>query len=212
MSRSPARPDLKQRTWPVLAIGLAVMGAAAGLIALNESRRTAELAALTPPAPLAGVGAPFDLIDQNGRPTTDRSFAGRRRVIIFAPLDASGRARAALQVISSARELLGPSLGDTAFIWINTEPGDNMPARMTALLQDIAAPWTALTGPSHTIEALARAFYVPTSRPAAGAGVKGTPPPPATTAFLMDANGAFLSHRTVPPDPVAFAQWLGQSL
>lgn len=199
------------------AVVLAVAAMAAGLIYINEGYRSANLP-LSPPGQLAPatvrIGAPFDLVDHRGHPTSDRDFAGRKRLIVFASTGERDRILAALQVINSARELAGPAAARLALIWITTDPARDTPEKMSALLAE--APQSdvvGLTGPEPVVRALTRAFFVPDPlAPANPAMQKGAPPAPQVIAYLMDQNGVFLSHRTVPPDPAAFAQWLVQSL
>lgn len=201
----------------VAAAMLAVVAIAAALIALNEGQRRAELLSQPGDAGVAGhttVGAPFDLVDQNGRAVTDRSFAGRKRLMVFAPAAERDRILATLQVINSARELAAPASDRLACIWIVTDPDRSSPAQRDAILQQAGGTWTVLTGPEPAIQALMRAFYVPSPRPGSMNSLhpKGAPPAPVATAYLMDEQGSFLSHRTVPPDPAAVAGWLMQSL
>ena len=198
----------------MLAVGLV----AVGLIAVNESYRRAELPS-APPADGSGsqsvqIGAPFDLIDHRGQPVSDRSFAGRKRLMIFAAASDRDRILAALQVINSARDLLGPAQADVAALWITTDPVNDTPEKMSAVLAEARTKsWTGLTGPDAAVRALMRAFFIPPPGTTADTGTaKGVPPVPQVTAYLMDEHGGFLSHRTVPPDPTAFAQWLAQSL
>src|ERR1700761_4203814 len=55
------------------------------LLAASPSLPGGGRQAAQAPPPLAGaaLGGPFALVDQDGRPTTDKSFAGRYRAIYF---------------------------------------------------------------------------------------------------------------------------------
>lgn len=196
---------------------LAVVVAAAALITVNEATRRAELPPESPhsaPPDHTTVGGPFELVDQNGQTVTDRSFAGRKRLMVFAPATERDRILATLQVINSARELAGPAADRIAGIWIVTDPGHSSQQQRAAILAEAGGRWSALSGPEPVIAALMRAYFVPATKAAeATAGHrKGAPPAPVVTAYLMDEQGSFLSHRTVPPDPAAVANWLMQSL
>lgn len=191
---------------------LAVALTAGTAIAVNEVMRRNELQQTSPPVKATQVGAPFDLINQSGNRISDRNFAGRKRLMIFAATTEQDSIRAALQVINSARELAGPTMADLACLWITTDPERDTPERLSALLAETGGDWTALTGSATAIRALMRAYFVPDPEiQSSSPRPKGAPPAAVIVAYLMDENGAFLSHRTVSPDPAAIAYWLTQS-
>lgn len=194
-------------------IMLAVVVIAGASIAYNEYMRRNELPGATTGQQGGQVGAPFTLTDQTGRKVSDTSFAGRKRLMIFAPSSDRQRIMAALQILNSAREIAGPAAAGIAYIWITTDPENDEPAKLGAMLAEAGGDWTALTGSRQEIRSLMQAFFVPeTQTPTASHVVKGTPPTAATIAYLMDKNGLFLSHRIVPPDASAIALWLNKSL
>lgn len=192
---------------------VAVVAIAGAAIAFNEVMRRSELTEGTIPRQQARVGAPFDLLDQNGRHVSDASFSGHKRLMIFAATSERDRVLASLQVLNSARELIGPAASGLAFIWITTDPANDTPGKLAAVLAEAGGDWTALTGDPLAVRALMHAYFVPDPQSATPPPhSKGAPPAPVTVAYLMDESGAFLTHRTVPPDPVVIAQWLSQSL
>ncbi|MFV0367274.1 MAG: SCO family protein [Hyphomicrobiaceae bacterium] len=187
---------------------------------VNEHRRQADLTAVTPsqkfpakPGP-GRIGATFDLIDQTGKRRTSAGFTGRKMLMIFAALSEKPQTFAALQVLNSARELIGPAAQNIAFVWITTDPVNDTPNRLATALARTGGEWTALTGTTKAIDDLAASYFVPAvlaRRTINKAATKGAPPVLATIAYLIDENGAFISHRTLPPDPAAVAQWLLQA-
>lgn len=192
---------------------LAVVAIAGAAIALNEAMRRTELSEGLPPGQRARIGAPFNLIDQNGRRVSDTSFAGRKRLMIFAATSDRDRILATLQVLNAARDQTGPKAVALACIWITTDPERDTPAKLAAVLAETGGDWTALTGSTETIRILLRGFFVTDANaPPPQHAVKGAPPPAFSIAYLMDENGVFLSHRAISPDPAAIALWLNQSL
>ncbi len=205
----PARP----RRPHFAAVMLAVVVIAGASIAFNETMRRSDLADGSIPLTQVHVGAPFRLVDQNGRQVSDTTFAGRKRLMIFAAASERDRILATLQVLNSARDLAGPKAADLAYIWITTDPDNDEPAKLASVLAEAGGKWAALTGNNEAIRSLMHAYFVPDAKvPTSPSHAKGAPPTAVTIAYLMDENGAFLSHRTVPPDPAAVAQWLSQSL
>lgn len=206
---APARP----RRPRIAAVMLSVIVVAGASITFNEIMRRAELADGPVSPQQARVGAPFQLIDHNGHHVSDTSFAGHKRLMIFAAASERDRILATLQVLNAARELAGPKAASLACIWITTDPSNDTPAKLAAVLAETGGDWTALTGNEEEIRTLLHAYFVPdATAPTSQHGIKGAPPAAVATAYIMDENGAFLSHRTVPPDPAAIAQWLRQSL
>lgn len=211
-----------RRTRAQLIVGtlLLVVAGASALIMVNEHRRQADLTAVTPsqkfpakPGP-GRIGATFDLIDQTGKRRTSAGFTGRKMLMIFAALSEKPQTFAALQVLNSARELIGPAAQNIAFVWITTDPVNDTPNRLATALARTGGEWTALTGTTKAIDDLAASYFVPAvlaRRTINKAATKGAPPVLATIAYLIDENGAFISHRTLPPDPAAVAQWLLQA-
>ncbi len=214
------RPPTLLRRLRVVGIMLAVVAIASAAIALNEAMRRAELSGGS--VPVSGgsasgqqerLAAPFNLIDQNGRQISDINFAGRKRLMIFAAASERDRILATLQIVNAARDLAGSKAATLACIWITTDPENDTPGRLAALLAQTGGDWTALTGSKEAIRSLMRAYFVPGADVAAPQHeIKGTPPVAMTTAYLIDEHGLFLSHRTVPPDPAIIGLWLNQSL
>ncbi len=217
----PARPSLvsagRARKIYLLAAMMAVVALAVSLIAANEAFRRSELPTaplLSVPSGQATVGAPFELVDLSGQSVSDRSFTGRKRLMVFLSAAERDHVLATLQVINSARELASPAADSLVGIWIATDPSQSSPKQRAAILAEAGGNWSALTGPVSMIRALMRAFFVPSAHTGAttDARRKGAPPALVATVYLMDEQGSFLSHRTVPPDPAAVASWLMQSL
>ena len=208
----PQAPD-RPRGLRFTTIMVSVVVIAGTAIAFNEFKRRAELPEALVPHQAAQVGAPFTLRDQNDRQISDTSFKGRKRLMLFAAASERDRILAALQVLNSAREIVGPAADSLAYIWITTDPDNDNPKKLAAVLAEVGGNWTALTGNKSEIRTLMRAFFVPdTVALTTAPTTKGEPPAPIATAYLMDENGVFLSHRTIPPDPAAMALWLKQSL
>src|ERR1700757_4109870 len=53
------------------------------LVGLSLGGCGRQMQQASPPLGGGGLGGPFALVDQNGRPTTDKSFAGHYRAIYF---------------------------------------------------------------------------------------------------------------------------------
>ncbi len=200
---------------------LIVAAGAGALIITNEINRKSDLVNLARSEKSFAeigpgkIGAPFKLIDQNGKARASSDYAGTKMLMIFSPLSQRTQTFSALQVLNEARRVIGPAARSIAFLWITTDPVHDTPERMSAALAQIGGEWTALTGTTKQIDDLASAYLVPAviaSRAVTKSNAKGWPPGDAVIAYLIDENGAFMSHRTLPTDPTAVANWLQQAL
>ena len=116
--------------------------------------------------PLAGatMGGPFSLVDQNGRRTTDRDFAGKYRLVYFGfsycpdvcPVDLAviGQGVRALEKSDPARAArLVP-------IFITVDPARDTPAELKKFAAAFHPRLVALTGSDAEIAATAKRYAV----------------------------------------------------
>ena len=117
-------------------------------------------------APLEGakIGAPFALIDQNGRPRTDRDFAGRYRIVYFGytfcpdvcPVDVQNIA-GGLRAFEAKDASRG---GRVVPIFITVDPKRDTPAVLKAYVAAFHPRMVGLTGDPASIARLAQAYGV----------------------------------------------------
>lgn len=184
---------------------------AATAYVFNERART--LALHGGPTGEASIGAPFALTDTRGRTVTQHDFAGRPLLLVFAPAAARERTVAALEVATAGLQLVARTREVGRAVVLIAAPGtsrEQARADADALLAPLSLPWTALTGPTDDIAALARSYHVPLDD---GDRVRrGMAPAPAAYAFLLDARGRYRSHLVIPNDPNSFAGWIAKNL
>lgn len=146
-----------------------------------------------PTAPLAGssIGGPFSLVDQHQRPVTDRSFAGRYRIMYFGytfcpdvcPTDA-----AAIGAGLRKFEAKHPQAGANVVpIFVSVDPQRDTPAVLGQFVAAFHPRMVGLTGSEAAIATVAKEYGVPFSREkpnAAGAYLVGH----GRQTYLMDPN------------------------
>jgi protein SCO1 len=130
---------------------------------------TGVLAACTAPVappPLAGakIGGPFALVDQNGAVVTERSYAGRYRIMYFGytycpdicPTDVANLARGlkAFAKIDPARA------AKVKLIFVSVDPARDTPAALKTFTAAFDPNMVGLTGSPKAIEAVAKAYGV----------------------------------------------------
>jgi protein SCO1/2 len=124
--------------------------------------RTPDLAT----APLAGaaIGGPFALVDQDGRPVTNRSYAGRYRAIYFGYSYCPDVCPTTLQVLMEGYRRFASAHPSEAArlvpIFVSVDPARDTPAVLKRYVAAFGPQLTGLTGSRDAIARTAKAFGV----------------------------------------------------
>lgn len=180
------------------------------LLTLSVLPAACSAPAPSPRAPLEGarIGAPFALTDQDGRPRTDRDFAGRYRIVYFGytfcpdvcPVDVQTLA-AGLRTFEAQDAARGSRVVP---IFVTVDPQRDTPAVLKAYVAAFHPRMVGLTGDPAAIARVARAYGVAFSaQPANAEG--GYLVAHARLAFLMDPNGKPLALLPQDKTPAAVA-------
>jgi protein SCO1 len=118
------------------------------------------------PPPLAGarIGGPFALTDQDGRPVTDRTFAGRYTIVYFGytfcpdacPTD-MGAIGAGLRKVEHDDPAKGAKVTP---IFVTVDPARDSPAVLKQFVRQFHPRAVGLTGPMSEIDKVATEFGV----------------------------------------------------
>ena len=178
---------------PSVAVLLALVLVAGGAVWLV--RRAPQVSA----GPLAGsgIGGPFALVDQDGRAVTDRSFAGRYRLIYFGytfcpdvcPTDLARNA-AALKAFAASDPGRAARVQP---IFITVDPARDTPAILKTYVANFPPRLIGLTGTQSQVTQAAGAYKVYASRQDTP-GQAGYLMSHTDITYLMGPNG----------DPIAF--------
>jgi len=166
-----------------------------------------------PPLEGARIGGPFALTDQDGRAATDKSYAGRYRIMYFGytfcpdvcPTDMANLARG-LKAFAARDAARGAK---TKLIMVSVDPARDTPAVMKSFTRAFGTDIVGLTGTPQAIEATAKAYgvaySVPPGQPKGSYLVDHS-----RVAYLMDPDNKPLA--LVPQDgtPAQIADELGK--
>ena len=141
------------------------------LIALAACSPAAE----APPLAGAAIGGPFTLTDQDGKPVSDRDFAGKYRIIYFGytycpdvcPVDVQNIA-AGLKKVEASDPKLGARIVP---IFISVDPARDTPPVLKQFVRAFHPRMVGLTGSPRAIAAVAKEyaiFYQPQPKTADG--------------------------------------------
>jgi protein SCO1/2 len=185
----------RHRLLAILAGLLAVLGAG-GLIL-----RTGVLDKAPPPSL---VGGPFQLVDQNGKPTTEAALKGQWNAVFFGFTYCPDVCPGTLQALAAASDQLGPKAKDLRIVFISVDPDRDKPQAVKDFLSGPTLPKTilGLTGTPEQTAAAAKAYRVYYKKAGEGPDYSVDH---STAVYLMDPKGRFVKviPYNLPPDEIA---------
>lgn len=189
-----------RRFAPLIAAALALVLIAGGWWWLARSRTSDA-----PPLAGSGIGGPFALIDQNGKPVSDRDFTGRYRLIYFGytfcpdvcPTDLARNARAVRALPPEVAARVQP-------IFITIDPARDTPGVLKEYVANFPPRLIGLTGSRAAIDRAAAAFKVYAAKqptPGAAGYLMGH----TDLTYLMGPDGAAIAFFTGQDTPASVA-------
>ena len=163
------------------------------------------------PRPVAAVGGPFQLVDQNNAPATEKVLNGKWSAVFFGFTYCPDVCPGTLQGLSAATEQLGPKAKDLQIVFISIDPARDTPEQMKAYLSADYVPKSTigLTGTEAQVKAAAKAYKVYYAKVGDGPGYTMDH---STAIYLMDPKGRF---KTVIPynlPPADIARRIGDAM
>jgi protein SCO1/2 len=132
-------------------------GAGLGALALRSSDTFAVRTEVTGKP---SVGGPFSLVDQTGKPVTDKDFRGRYMLVFFGYTSCPDICPAGLQVMSAALDKLGHRADDVVPIMITLDPDHDTPQKLASYVKSFSPRLIGLTGSDSEIAAAAKSYRV----------------------------------------------------
>lgn len=145
----------------------------------------------TPPLAGATIGGPFALTDQDGRPATDKSFAGKYRIMYFGYTYCPDVCPTTAQAIGAAMRKLDAS--DPAVsakvvpVFVTVDPERDTPATIKQFVRAFHPRFVGLTGSTAAITTVAREYGVFAAKEKPGAS-GGYLVQHSNAAYLMDPD------------------------
>ena len=133
-------------------------------IALSNCSPNASRSADAPPLAGATIGGPFQLIDQDGKPVSDRDFAGRYRIMYFGYTFCPDVCPTDMQNLGAAMRQLDktdPKLSTRITpIFVSVDPARDTPAVLKPFVSAFYPRLVGLTGSASAIAATAKEYRV----------------------------------------------------
>jgi protein SCO1/2 len=161
-------------------------------LALAACQPAAPAKQETPPLAGARIGGPFSLIDQNGKPTTNDSFAGKYRIMYFGYTFCPDVCPTDVAVIGNAVKLIDkndPALAARLVpVFVTVDPARDTPAVLKQFVSAFHPRMIGLTGSADAIAQAAKAYAIFYGRGDASPG-GGYLVNHSRQAYLMDPSG-----------------------
>lgn len=155
----------------------------------------------------AAIGGPFTLVDQNGRPRSERDFRGRFMLVTFGYTHCPDICPVTVQAIGDTLDQLGPAADQVAGIFVSVDPQRDTPAALKDYVESVSPRIVALTGTAAQVAAAARAYRVYYRIGGDPARDPNYTVDHTALLYLMDREGRFVTHFThqTPPEAMAAA-------
>jgi protein SCO1/2 len=164
-----------------------------------------------PSAPVADIGGPFALVDQNGASVDQSILKGKWTAVYFGYTVCPDVCPTTLTALAQAQARLGPRARDFRVVFITVDPARDTPSQLKTYLASPAFPTgtEGLTGSPDQIANVARAYHVYYRKAGGGAGysVDHT-----SVVYLMDPRGAFSRPIDSTAPPAAMATQISRAM
>jgi protein SCO1/2 len=160
--------------------------------------------------PIAGVGGPFHLEDQDGKPFGDADMKGRPYLVFFGFTHCPDICPTTLFDISQLMAKLGKDADRAGAVFITVDPERDTPALMKDYLSNFDPHLRGLTGDRQSVDAALKAYRVYAKKiPLEGGDYTMDH---TAIVYLMDKNGHFVAPFNLKQTPDAAAAELRRYL
>lgn len=136
------------------------------------------------------IGGPFQLVDQDGRPQTEKLLKGKWTAVFFGYTYCPDVCPTTLQMLGDAQTRLGPRARDLQVVFVSVDPERDRPAQLKTYLSNEVFPkgTIGLTGSPEQVAAAAKAYHLFYKKEGDGPDyeVQHT-----SAIYLMDRRGRF---------------------
>lgn len=183
-----------------LIIAAAVVLAGAGGLIWWETQGAAS----APSVVESGIGGPFSMVDEAGKPVDQGILKGKWSAVFFGYTYCPDVCPATLQALGGAYKRLGDKGRDFQTVFVTVDPERDHPEQMRAYIDAQALPMRTLglTGSPAQVAAIAKAYKVYYAKSGTGANYAMDH---SAAIYLMDPQGRFAAPLTheMAPDKIA---------
>jgi protein SCO1/2 len=118
------------------------------------------LATRPPPTAAVAIGGPFQLVDANNRPVTDKALLGKPSAMFFGFTYCPEICPTTLAEMSAALKILGPDAEKLNVVFVSVDPERDTPEQMRRYLASFDPHIQGFTGSVGAVDATAKAYRV----------------------------------------------------
>ena len=155
------------------------------------------------------IGGPFELVDQNGAPVTDKTFRGRYMLIYFGYGYCPDVCPTELANMAAALDALGSKSQNVQPLFITVDPERDTAEFLADYVVNFHPRLIGLTGTSEQVKAAAKAYKVYYAK-AGKPGEADYLMDHTSFVYLMGPDGRFLSLFRGQTDPATVAQTIAR--
>lgn len=137
----------------------------------------------------AAVGGPFQLVDMNGRPVSEKSLLGKPTAIFFGFTYCPEVCPTTLGAMTAAMQTLGPDADRLNVVFVSVDPERDRPEQMQLYLSNFDPRIQGFTGTPQAVDLAAKAYRVYYQKVPLGGGDYTMDH--STAVYLMDRKGRF---------------------
>ncbi|KAL6758086.1 thioredoxin-like protein [Haematococcus lacustris] len=172
------------------------MGGAAGIAGIKAYRDQKLQKVMTQSQEVAGkaaVGGPFELLDYDGKPFTDKDLRGEFALLYFGFTHCPDICPDELEKIAEALDMVEGQVGVKVVpVFISVDPERDTPARIKAYVKEFHPRMLGLTGDLEAVKRTSKAYRVYYSK-TGEAGAKDYLVDHSIIHYLIDPHGEFVT-------------------
>ena len=178
---------LRHGLWILVVVAIVGLGL---LLARREAAPPAPTAATGDLRPIDGLGGPFALVDQTGRPFTEASFLGKPTALFFGYTFCPDVCPTTLLEVETWMKELGPDADRLRVVFVTVDPERDTPEKLATYLSSFDPRFLGLSGPRAEIDRAIKAWRVyarKVDNPSGAYTMDHT-----AAVYLLDAQGRFV--------------------
>ncbi len=157
------------------------------------------------------IGGAFELVDQNGKPFTEKNLKGKYSLIYFGYTYCPDVCPTELQTMTQALEMLGPMASRIRPVMISVDPERDTPEVLKEYLTNFYPGFVGLTGTPEQVRKAGQAyrvFYRKTDEKSASEYLMDH----SSIVYLMDPEGRYLKHFAYGTSPEKMAEGIRKAI
>jgi protein SCO1/2 len=140
--------------------------------------------------PSAGIGGPFSLIDQRGKPVTEKDYLGKPMLVFFGFTFCPDVCPTTLMEMTERLKELGPRADQLNVLFITVDPSRDTPEQLALYLSSFDPRITGLSGNERDIDAVMSRYRVYARKVPLADG--GYTMDHTATVYMMNPKGEFV--------------------